>query len=623
MKKSFILGFIAALAFSACSNEELTTDGGVNGNGSDQKHLTVNIVSTPSSRAEVGDPDGKALYEEGTETENKVSSVRFFFFTETGAAAKVLATNNAVNYLDWAAPASDGVNMPNVEKTLEAHLVINTEKEDKIPAKIVAVLNPTSSFLTYTNGKATSLATLQGYTNNYASLANGEGEGVANRVFIMYNSIYAYGGSVIDATDIPVTAFQPSEELAKANPVNIYVERTMAKVRVRLSESTATEEKVTFVTLCDGKPAIVLKNKEQEGVPAAPIMIGEKQVYLRLSGWDVTAEKGHAYLSKRINPEWKTDLFGTSEKWNYSPYFRSYWAQNIPATTTEDGQTDNDQNYYSYDAILANGKSYENGYYYTNENAPYKEATSDMLSGAKVEPFTKVIMAGTLVCEGKDEKGNDIVEPITLCKYAGLTVAGTEALKTTLLNQIRTNGMIYSVSNEEENGVTKTVFSDIAPEDVTFTTALDSKDAATDVDESEQTQGRYYVYLILSESGAKKKWTQDNNPETENREYMSATAVNTYFYDRIGQCSVYRGGRTYYFFPIRHLGESGKVGYYGVVRNHVYDCNITKIAGLGTPVYNPGQTIWPETPIDEETYIAAKINILSWRVVPNDYKLEW
>lgn len=618
MKKSFILGFIAALAFSACSNEELTTDGGANGNDSDQKHLTVNIVSTPSSRVagdqQTGDPDGKVLYEEGTTSENTVNSVRFFFFTNTGAAAKVLAANTNVNYLDWTAPAPEGQDMPNVEKVLEAHLVISTANNDQIPSKIVAVLNPTSSFITFTSGKAIGLSALQDFTNDYASLANGEV--ATNRIFNMYNSVYANGSTVINATDIPVTAFQPTEELAKSNPVNIYVERTMAKVRVRLSESTETEEKVTFKVLCDGKKAIVLKSKE-----GTPIMIGEKQVYLRLSGWDVTADTENAYLGKHINASWSANLFGT-EMWNYSPYFRSYWAENIPVATGEDGQTDNGQRYYSFSTILSNVKNYENGFYYTNENAPQEKATSEMLSGPKVEPFTKVIMVGTLVCEDKDENNEDIVTSVTFCKYAGLTVAGTDNLKAALLNQFRANGMIYSVSENVTDDVTKTTFSELTAEDVTFITALDSKDN-TKVDESEKTSGRYYVYLTLSESGAKKKWTMDNNPETESREYMSAAAVNSYFYSQIGQCSVYRGGRTYYFFPIRHLGDSGEVGYYGVVRNHVYDCNVTSIVGLGTPVYDPNQTIWPETTIDEDSYIAAKINILSWRIVPNDYKLEW
>lgn len=618
MKKSFILGFIAALAFSACSNEELTADGGANGNGGGQKFLSVSIVSTASSRAAgdqvPGDPDGNATYEEGTELENKVTSVRFFFFKENGDAAKVLAADADINYSDWT-PTGGEPAMPNVEKSLDATLVISTERNDQVPAKIVAVLNPTSTFITATNKKATSLASLKNTMKNYAGWANGTES--TDRVFVMYNSVYANAGSAVEATDIPVTAFQASEELAKANPVNIYVERTVAKVRVRLSESTEEKEQVTFAKLKDGNEeveVIVLKSKEGD-----IIKVDDKQVYLRLSGWNLTADRKNTYLGKHIDATWASNLFGATEKWNWSAYFRSYWAINTNLT----GTVKETQNYYSYEDLKNGGKSYKNGYYYTNENTPHEKADQSMLSGASVEKFTKVIMTGELVCQDKDEQGNDIVAPITLCKYAGLTVAGTPNLKAALLKQLESNGMIYSVDNDDDGDVTTTTFTTLTADDVTFMTALENDANVTNVDDSEKTQGRYYVYLVLSEEGEGKTWTFDNDPYTENRKTLTTDEVNSYFYNQIGQCSVYRGGRTYYFFPIRHLGASGEVGYYGVVRNHIYDCNVTKIAGLGTPVYNPSQTIWPETTIDEDTYIAAKINILSWRVVPNDYTLEW
>jgi hypothetical protein len=51
--------------------------------------------------------------------------------------------------------------------------------------------------------------------------------------------------------------------------------------------------------------------------------------------------------------------------------------------------------------------------------------------------------------------------------------------------------------------------------------------------------------------------------------------------------------------------------------------NISDITGYGTPVYE-GTTdfIVPEKPVDVDTFVAAQINILSWRVVENDYELK-
>ena len=80
---------------------------------------------------------------------------------------------------------------------------------------------------------------------------------------------------------------------------------------------------------------------------------------------------------------------------------------------------------------------------------------------------------------------------------------------------------------------------------------------------------------------------------------------------------------TYYYTDLRHLGTEVTKGLYGVVRNHIYDVNVQSVVGLGTPVYNPDEVIVPQKPGEDETYIAAKINILSWRIVNNDVDLVW
>lgn len=79
---------------------------------------------------------------------------------------------------------------------------------------------------------------------------------------------------------------------------------------------------------------------------------------------------------------------------------------------------------------------------------------------------------------------------------------------------------------------------------------------------------------------------------------------------------------TYYYYEIIHHG-TGETATKGVVRNHIYATKITKIAGLGTPVYDPTEIIYPEKPDENDHYIAAEINILSWRIVSNEYELEW
>ena len=81
-------------------------------------------------------------------------------------------------------------------------------------------------------------------------------------------------------------------------------------------------------------------------------------------------------------------------------------------------------------------------------------------------------------------------------------------------------------------------------------------------------------------------------------------------------------GATYYYTPIKHLGDAGKLGEYGIVRNHSYQVTIQNIKGFGTPVYDPDKEIDPMIPSDENTYLAASIKVLSWRVVSSNVDLD-
>ena len=85
-------------------------------------------------------------------------------------------------------------------------------------------------------------------------------------------------------------------------------------------------------------------------------------------------------------------------------------------------------------------------------------------------------------------------------------------------------------------------------------------------------------------------------------------------------------GATYYFTPIVHnldVLDADKNPLYGIIRNHLYDITIKSITGLGTPVANTksGKEIIPDIPVDEETYLAAEVKILKYKVVKNEVDL--
>jgi len=85
-----------------------------------------------------------------------------------------------------------------------------------------------------------------------------------------------------------------------------------------------------------------------------------------------------------------------------------------------------------------------------------------------------------------------------------------------------------------------------------------------------------------------------------------------------GKVQYWNGGNTYYYVPITHQVD-GNNTYYGVVRNHVYKVAISAISGFGTPVANPDQAIdIPENPTDDDSYLAAKVVVLKWKIVENN-----
>lgn len=98
-------------------------------------------------------------------------------------------------------------------------------------------------------------------------------------------------------------------------------------------------------------------------------------------------------------------------------------------------------------------------------------------------------------------------------------------------------------------------------------------------------------------------------------------------FNGIPTAKVWTNGATYYFTKIQHY-DNPQIN--AVIRNHAYRVSIEGVKGLGTPVYTPEgddgeepEPIIPEPvlPEETETYIAAKINVLSWKIVNNNVVL--
>ncbi len=97
-----------------------------------------------------------------------------------------------------------------------------------------------------------------------------------------------------------------------------------------------------------------------------------------------------------------------------------------------------------------------------------------------------------------------------------------------------------------------------------------------------------------------------------------------------GEAINHHDGYTTYWIPIEHLaavektGNKADEGYYGVVRNHWYQLNISQFSKVGHGVFDPengSEIIIPDDPEDVFYYLAARINILSWKIVKQNVTL--
>lgn len=554
------MSILAGLTLIGCSSEnDVLTGGDTDPVNKSTSYMAVNLMSSDvmGTRALAG-------YEDGVSEENKVTSVRFYFFNGAGGAVNVKYQTNGsyVNYYDWTPgdtnQESGTVDGDDIESKLKATIVINTAGGDKIPQRIAAVLNPTGL-----DNNSKSLSELKAIVADYA--ASGL---TTNGKFVMFNSVGG-GGKDFSTTLIEKTNLCKSEKEALNNPVTIYVERSVAKVRVTLG---------TAVSAAGTTTGLALKDKDDKD-----ILVDGKPVYLKLDGWGLTAETSEGRLIKKINPGWE----GTG--W-YKDH-RSFWAINSKTATNKY------KNYGDIDTSFGEGNAL-----YTNENAQLTDVDG---SEGQAKERTKVIFKGTL-CK-KDGT------PLTIVRHLGAYFGDTESeaestnlieLKKSILNQLAANGKhyYYATTGGREQ---------IGTGDLQIVIAS----------QQDASKKSCYVYAQLTDDAAKNKTWYNSMEASAQPIDNAANEINGYLAnpDVVDRALVWKSGMTYYYHEIEH--KYGETNQFGVVRNHIYAVNVTAIAGLGTPVYDPDQIIYPETPGGNSHYIAAQINILSWRVVNNDVQL--
>lgn len=342
-------------------------------------------------------------------------------------------------------------------------------------------------------------------------------------------------------------------------------------------KTNATDAEASPVKVYIERPVVKVRVNVEGGARVAlneagttkPLVVDGEQLYLNILGWKTVGTSKETRLQKEIVASWNP-----FSGWNNATAFRSFWAQNSKTFA------ESDINYFKHSEMRNALGTAE----FVNENAA-NSADGTVRSN---EYPVQVVIAGQVV------KADN--SPVTLYRFLSKEpLAGLDNLKTFALSMFQQEG--YKI-------VKGGVASDLALADIKLVTAAEIGKANI----AEGSYGRYKSYFQVADATA----SYQHNGAACNVSEVNDALVN------LGAVQLYNTGYNYYYFPITHTG-----GLKGVVRNHVYDCKVTKIAGLGTPVYDPDQTIIPEKPENDNTVIAASVNVLSWKVVPNNVTVEW
>lgn len=577
----------AALMMTACGSDN-DIEGGATKPGGDAQYLAVNIVNVGTTPTRATED-----YVNGTDDENKINTIRFYFFHADGSPYVLTNTTETttgtdVNWLEKNAPSTTAptpAGQGTVDKITEAVLVIQG-KSAAAPATMVAVINPETlkDNATLNNKGTVTLSELRDskFDTQFYKLNAGTS---TNEDFVMTNSVYREGGNTICPTLVS-GHLETTDADAKANPVNIYVERVAAKVSAKVDDTTVpTGFTANPWVVGDGTKWAT----DQYGMEVGTFGKSTK-IYAVIEGWGVADENSQAMLEKQIDATWTNTSLGITP-WNTADYHRSFWETMKPAVGTDIYNKAN-HSFNEYTSKIANNFS---NITYTLPNTT-QTVVSDVYNDNNL---TKFLVAATLkYYDGTTWKNADI------CRYRGIEYMGGEA---------KLKEVVAATYNKYYTKNTTTgEYEPLAASDIKFDYARSVENTSAKKVEDCQMVPTLVdvtkVYYTKNVSGTGYTPVADYKIVVKDIEmYPADIRVN---------------GKTYYYVPIRHLGAAAtNPAYYGVVRNHYYQVNLQSLKGFGSSVYNPDKEIIPVIPAEETSYLAAQINVLQWRVVKQNVNL--
>ena len=571
---------LACSAMVACTNDDVLENPNENPALKGNSYLSVNLsMGNPTSRATQDE-----AFDNGTTEEAEVldKNVVFLFYDASGD----YVTEGSIQYYDTTngltAPTDQGTKLVwkeqtdgSVERIADPVIVLGPTKV--APAKVIAILNNNSLANTCITNKMSMSDTYDIVKNatNYETEAG----------FVMSNSTYVEGGAVVYASDIAPDQICESAAAAIANPVDIYVERVAAKVQ--MNYATTLAENGTYSNIF----------KLQSNAVDGKYMVDDQVATLKVkvAGWTINATNATSSLVKKIS---STNYF---DNWNNAGIYRSYWAEDVnysgvtkvaedatPEPWEHTGKSFEGLTYQTWaDADLAGKHQTWNGrVFYLNEN------TMDVpviRPNDKTNATTLLVVGHILVNEGNNGT--------TLFTYKGGYY--TEAK----YKEILMGALSGFKKNDAEGKPVPLTADDFVWKEIKKEGQTTAYYKCKKVD---------YQTVVLTPTFA------DGVTLADDKEIKDIHTVLAGF-----ETKLYDGGCCYYQIPIKHIfadadNNTDVCGEYGIVRNHSYQLTLNNITNIGGAIFDPENELLDHIPGEEDDYyIAAKLNVLAWRVVAN------
>lgn len=565
IKKLFFAG-LALAALVACDKENESGNTLKDGDA----YINVKIAySDPVTKGQAAEPP----FYYGTAAEQKINNAYFIFYYADGSFCQYVKKTDLKMNSQGAGASTD----KNIEELSDGVVLLRGLKSKQYPVYMSVILNSEDEWIGANienksieeASKAVQSAIATADKNDQVNWTN----------FMMSSSSFDNSDAVSGyyCTKLKASNFQESEALAIAegNPVEAYVERLAVKVKVEFAESLGTSGKIGSFTV--------------NGT--------SKDLYFNVTGWGLNATTKDSYCFKNINTGWTEETLGF--KWNDAANFRSYWGKSTNyGTGIYPGTYGSSVDKYDEKTATLNYITYNdlkvgiNGNAYCRENTNAPEVLGKNFSGT----VTSVLLKAQVT----DKEGN----AVTLYNFAG-SLYDEANYKAAALNSFEasTTNRIWKKTVSGGN----TTYTKVTADDLSVVISADG-----------------YAHVELKEAsnycfGAGETSTKDATTAEINKLLNGDEA---YKYNT--GCSFYKEGMMYYNIPIEHLRDDGKYndsdyvqkeGNYGVVRNHYYIITVNSIRNLGKAVNVPDERIIPNDDDVKNYFVAAKINVLSWKVV--------